>query len=187
MALLAQTAILPAAAVPDEREGGGGETKPRPEPLLVPRKAGVAFTPNSGALVAALEDVIPGLLPAGFKKDQAALSTLGVRGIGLGDVVEAVAGLDPPPAWWSALYTALDAVSGDDPLAFDALAALPVPLADGRTVRGPARHAASGREASTTPPWPRSPRSACESSTRTRSARAPACWSASARSRPSRG
>ena len=130
VALLAQTAILPAAAVPDK------EDEAEPEPLLVPREA-VVLTPNSGALVAALEDVIPGLLPAGFEKDQAALSTLGVRGIGLGDVVEAVAGLDRPPAWWSALYTALDAVSGDDPLAFDALAALPVPLADGRTVRGP--------------------------------------------------
>jgi hypothetical protein len=129
-ALLAQTAILPAAAMPDK------ENETEPEPLLVPRAA-VVLTPNSAALVAALEDVIPGLLPAGFEKDQAALSTLGVRGIGLGDVVEAVAGLDRPPAWWSALYTALDAVSGDDPLAFDALAALPVPLADGRTVRGP--------------------------------------------------
>lgn len=130
VALLAQTAILPAAAMPDK------ENETEAEPLLVPREA-VVLTPNSAALVAALEDVIPGLLPAGFEKDQAALSTLGVRGIGLGDVVEAVAGLDRPPAWWSALYTALDAVSGDDPLAFDALAALPVPLADGRTVRGP--------------------------------------------------
>ncbi|ACU76070.1 conserved hypothetical protein [Catenulispora acidiphila DSM 44928] len=155
--LLAQAPILPAAAAPDakdektasdaaeseaaESQAAEGpattpEAAPQPPALLIPRNA-VVLTPNSEALVAALDDVIPGLLPAGFERDQAALTTLGVRGIGLGDVVEAVAGLDRPPAWWSALYTALDAVSGDDPLAFDALSALPVPLADGRTVRGP--------------------------------------------------
>ena len=132
--LLAQSAILPAAAA-TEKEGEAAAEASQPE-LLIPRDA-VVLTPNSAALVAALEDVIPGLLPAGFERDQAALSTLGVRGIGLADVVEAVAGLNRPPAWWSALYTALDAVAIDDPLAFDVLSALPVPLADGRTVRGP--------------------------------------------------
>jgi hypothetical protein len=140
--LLAQTAILPRAAAAETKTEEEAEVEAEVEAdadsdvLLVPRDA-VVLTPNSAPLVAALEDVIPGLLPAGFEKDQAALSTLGVRGIGLGDVVEAVAGLDRPPAWWSSLYAALDAVSGDDPLAFDALSALPVPLADGRTVRGP--------------------------------------------------
>jgi hypothetical protein len=144
--VLGKTAILPAAAVPEaavaeaaiaeaDPETGAVAADASPE-LLVPRSA-VFLSPNSDDLVAALEDVIPGLLPAGFERDQAALSTLGVRGIGLGDVVEAVAGLDRRPEWWAALYTALDAVSGDDPLAFDALSALPVPLADGRTVRGP--------------------------------------------------
>ena len=155
VALLAQAAILPAAAVAsaatqavgeDGEQGGegNGESNAAPEQpdqpaqpeLLVPRNA-LVLTPTSEALVTALEDVIPGLLPAGFERDQAALSTLGVRGIGLADVVEAVAGLDRPPAWWSALYTALDGVAADNPLAFDALSALPVPLADGRTVRGP--------------------------------------------------
>ncbi|GAA2005984.1 hypothetical protein GCM10009838_85270 [Catenulispora subtropica] len=96
----------------------------------------MVVTTSTESLVTALENVIPGLLPSGFERDQAALSTLGIRGLGLADVVEALAGLDRAPAWWSALYAALDTVSGHDPLAFDALAALPVPLADGRTVRG---------------------------------------------------
>ncbi|WP_194891009.1 molecular chaperone Hsp90 [Catenulispora pinisilvae] len=149
VALLAQSAILPAAertavnAVnadntdraedAEDAEKSGAEEAPS---LLIPRNA-VVLTPNSAALVAALEAVIPGLLPAGFERDQAALTTLGVRGIGLGDVVEAVAGLKREPSWWAALYSALNGVSGDDPLAFDALSALSVPLADGRTVRGP--------------------------------------------------
>ena len=163
--LLAQAAILPAAAVASAvtpavgEDEGEGEHEAAPEQkqtqtqthtqtqtahpeLLVPRNA-LVLTPTSEALVAALEDVIPGLLPAGFERDQAALSTLGVRGIGLADVVEAVAGLDRPPARWSKLYTALDGVAADDPLAFDALSALPVPFADGRTVRGAAWHAPS--------------------------------------------
>lgn len=161
VALLAQAAILPAAAAAsavtaadnaadnaaddadvDERaDASKGESEAAAEQtaqpeLLVPRNA-VVLTPASAGLVAALEDVIPGLLPAGFERDQAALTTLGVRGIGLAEAVEAVAGLDRPPAWWSALYTALDGVAADNPLAFDALSALPVPLTDGRTVRGP--------------------------------------------------
>jgi hypothetical protein len=161
--LLALTPMLPAAAAdagegvleaagelaeagaPGGEQGGelageladapAGERAEAPV-LLVPREA-VFLAPNSEALVAVLEDVVPGLLPAGFERDQAALSALGVRGIGLGDVVEAVAGLQREPEWWASLYAALDALSGDDPLAFDALSALPVPLADGRTVRGP--------------------------------------------------
>jgi hypothetical protein len=152
VALLAQAPILPAAAavatdadpaVANDAAAAAAEAAeaaPAPEnaapTLLTPREA-VVVTPTSEALVAALEDVIPGLLPAGFERDQAALSTLGVRGIGLGDVVEALAGLDREPEWWAALYTALDVVSSDDPLAFDVLSALPVPLVDGRTVRGP--------------------------------------------------
>ncbi|MBS2538360.1 hypothetical protein KGQ20_36980 [Catenulispora sp. NF23] len=143
VALLAQSAILPAAErtavnsanIVNEENGENAEDE-EPPSLLIPRNA-VVLTPNSAALVAALEDVIPGLLPAGFERDQAALTTLGVRGIGLGDVVEAVAGLKREPSWWAALYSALDGGSGDDPLAFDALSALSVPLADGRTVRGP--------------------------------------------------
>ncbi|MFD0632151.1 molecular chaperone Hsp90 [Catenulispora yoronensis] len=103
--------------------------------LLTPKDAAVV-TPNSEDLVAALEDVIPGLLPTGFERDQAALSTLGVRSLGLADVIEALAGLEREPEWWAALYAALETVAGHDPLAFDALSALPIPLADGRTVRG---------------------------------------------------
>jgi hypothetical protein len=46
-------------------------------------------------------------------------------------VVELVSGADRPPAWWRALYDAL----ADRPDR-EALTALPVPLADGRTVTG---------------------------------------------------
>ena len=84
-------------------------------------------------LVDALADLVPGLLPAGWsgRGRAAALAALGVRRLGTADVVELVAGVDRPPSWWRALYAAL----ADRPER-EALAALPVPLADGRTVTG---------------------------------------------------
>jgi hypothetical protein len=86
------------------------------------------------ARVAALTGVLPGLLPADWSRrtDAPALTALGVRRIGTADVVEAVRGVGRPPAWWAALYTALDGADREE------LAALPVPLADGRTAHGPA-------------------------------------------------
>jgi hypothetical protein len=55
-----------------------------------------------------------------------------VRRIGVAEAVEAVRGVTRPPAWWAALYAALDGADRQE------LAALPVPLADGRTAHGPA-------------------------------------------------
>lgn len=89
---------------------------------------------GADALVGALAGVVPGLLPADWSSRSAAgaLDALGVRRLGVAGVVEAVAGLDRPPAWWGDLYHALEPSSRD----LDALSALPVPLTDGRTVTG---------------------------------------------------
>ncbi|MDT0276596.1 sacsin N-terminal ATP-binding-like domain-containing protein [Blastococcus goldschmidtiae] len=85
-------------------------------------------------LVAALTGVLPGLLPAGWSRrtDGPALAALGVRRIGIAEAVEAVRGVDRPPAWWARLYAALDGADREE------LGALPVSLADGRTAHGPA-------------------------------------------------
>ncbi|MCO5993130.1 sacsin N-terminal ATP-binding-like domain-containing protein [Actinoallomurus rhizosphaericola] len=83
------------------------------------------------ALPGVLSEVVPGLLPAGWPARHPALAALGVRRLSLADVADALAGLDREPAWWRRLYAALDGADRD------ALAGLPVPLADGRTVRGP--------------------------------------------------
>ncbi|WP_119727118.1 sacsin N-terminal ATP-binding-like domain-containing protein [Thermomonospora amylolytica] len=80
-----------------------------------------------------LAEVLPGLLPAGWPADHPALATLGVRRLHLADVIDMLAALDREPAWWRRLYEALSDGAPDP----DALGALPVPLADGRTVRGP--------------------------------------------------
>ncbi|GAA0944409.1 sacsin N-terminal ATP-binding-like domain-containing protein [Actinocorallia libanotica] len=83
------------------------------------------------SLVAVLGGVVPGLLPAGWPAGHRALRALGVRRMGPADVVDALAGLDREPGWWRGVY---DALAGVDP---GELGALPVPLADGRLVRGP--------------------------------------------------
>lgn len=93
-----------------------------------------AVVPGPGALLARVAEIVPGLLPAGWPARHPAMNTLGVRQVGLADVVdllsgEAVEGREP--SWWRELYEVLPA---DD---LEALGALPVPLADGRLVRGP--------------------------------------------------
>ncbi|SOE03625.1 sacsin N-terminal ATP-binding-like domain-containing protein [Blastococcus haudaquaticus] len=116
---LRATAWLPVAADPDQRQ--------------TPGRAAVLHDPTDER-VAALGDVVPGLLPAAWSRrsDGPALAALGVRRIGIAEVVEAVGGVARPAPWWAGLYAALDGVDRAE------LAALPVPLADGRTAHGPA-------------------------------------------------
>ena len=83
------------------------------------------------ALLEPLSEVLPGLLPPEWPARHPALAALGIRRMELADVVDALAGLDREPEWWHRLYAAF---AGADT---DGLGALPVPLADGRTVRGP--------------------------------------------------
>ncbi|UOY01730.1 sacsin N-terminal ATP-binding-like domain-containing protein [Blastococcus sp. PRF04-17] len=84
--------------------------------------------------IAALTGVLPGLLPTEWSRraDAPALAALGVRRVSTAEAVEAVRGIDRPPSWWARLYAALDGADREE------LAALPVPLADGRTAHGPA-------------------------------------------------
>ncbi|RBY85122.1 sacsin N-terminal ATP-binding-like domain-containing protein [Blastococcus sp. TF02A-26] len=110
---------LPAAADPAVRQPPG--------------RAAVLADPTPER-VAALADVVPGLLPDGWSRRSAApaLAALGVRRVGTADVADAVAGVDRPAAWWARLYAALEGAQREE------LGALPVPLADGRTAPGPA-------------------------------------------------
>ncbi len=119
--LLPETPFLPAA--------DGSPALLRPEDATV-------VVPCDELLVAALVDVIPGLLPAGWERDPIALGALRVRRLETAELVEMLSGLRREPGWWGRLYAALDSVAGYDPGAREALASLPVPLADGRTVRG---------------------------------------------------
>ncbi|MFI2610689.1 sacsin N-terminal ATP-binding-like domain-containing protein [Kitasatospora sp. NPDC018619] len=100
-------------------------------PALRPRDA-TLLEGADGSVVEALAPIFPGLLPAGLER-RTELRVLDVRRVPLAEVVDQLGGLDREPAWWRNLYAALGAA---DP---EALGALPVPLADGRTVTGPRR------------------------------------------------
>lgn len=78
----------------------------------------------------ALGDVMAGLpAPEWWRPDP--LRRLGVREVPLADLVDELASLRLEPARWRELYAALDGADREG------LGALPVPLADGRLVRGP--------------------------------------------------
>ena len=104
--------------------------------MLRPRDA-VALEPPAGTdagAVGALSSVVAGLVHAP-RAAAAAFDLAGVRRAALADVVEQ---LPPPPSDddWHRLYRGLEQLAADAATR-EALAALPVPLADGRVVRGP--------------------------------------------------
>ena len=76
--------------------------------------------------------MLPGLVDG--RARHPALAVLGVRRLPLAELADLLAALDREPAWWRGLYAALADAPAED---LGELGALPVPLADGRTVRGP--------------------------------------------------
>ncbi|PZG07617.1 sacsin N-terminal ATP-binding-like domain-containing protein [Nonomuraea aridisoli] len=94
-----------------------------------------AVVPSATAeLLETVADFVPGLLPAGWPARHPAMAALGVRRVELADVVDLLSGEAVEarePSWWRSLY---DVLPADDP---ESLGALPVPLTDGRLVRGP--------------------------------------------------
>ncbi|WP_326826153.1 sacsin N-terminal ATP-binding-like domain-containing protein [Streptosporangium sp. NBC_01756] len=127
-------ALSPPASPPDAAPASSAtSTAAGTEDLVVTgRQASVVAAPAE--LLEKISAMVPGLLPAGWPSRHPAINTLGVRRVQLADVVDMLSGdavKDRDPAWWRSLYEVLPA---DDP---EALGALPVPLADGRLVRGP--------------------------------------------------
>jgi hypothetical protein len=81
-------------------------------------------------LVDRLGEVVPRLVDAAWGRRSQLLARLGAQVHPLADVVDALAELRREPTWWRELYEALCHADRD------ALGALPVPLLDGRLVRG---------------------------------------------------
>lgn len=128
------TVAEPGAAGPDAARLAASDAV-EPAGLVEPQRAVALAGPSAPELTRALAPWFAGLvvLPEG---GLGAARTLGVEVREVAECVEelpAAAGL--PPERWRALYAALAPAVGD-PLVREALAALPVPLADGRVVRG---------------------------------------------------
>ncbi|GGK96555.1 hypothetical protein Sme01_34880 [Sphaerisporangium melleum] len=132
---LPDTPLLPAISPPadaDAGEGTHGAAESEAPYVVAGREASVVAGPAE--FLAKIAHVVPGLLPAGWASRHPALTTLGVRRVELSDVIDLLSGEaveDATPAWWRSLYEVMPA---DDR---EALGAVPVPLADGRLVRGP--------------------------------------------------
>jgi hypothetical protein len=122
-AALRRSIVDALAGAPLLATGAGGRLRPRDALAIV----GVD---SYDELLAVLGDVLPGLVG-----DHRALDRLGTTRLPLVDVVDQLAELRRPPSWWRGLYAALSGrvAVGER----DALGSLPVPLADGRLVRGP--------------------------------------------------
>ena len=80
--------------------------------------------------------VFPGLLAP--VRAPAALAELGVYRLGAGEAIARLLGVEASAAWWCAVYDEIAPAAETVPGLLDELRALPVPLADGRTVAGPA-------------------------------------------------
>nr|WP_235870969.1 ATP-binding protein [Rhodococcus spongiicola] len=104
---------------------------------LAPARATIVsgLTPE---LAGALADVVPDLVDPHLSgpRHASALAAVDVHRIGLARIAELLGGHDREPSWWHALYTAIEPIVVDA-IAVEELAAIPVPLADGRTVTGP--------------------------------------------------
>ncbi|MEV7007377.1 hypothetical protein [Streptosporangium sp. NPDC051022] len=121
--------LLPALSPPADAEEPPADGA---DLVVAGRQASVLAAP--GELLEKVAAMVPGLLPAGWPSRHPAITGLGVKRIELADIVDMLSGdavADREPSWWRSLYEVLPA---DDP---EALGALPVPLADGRLVRGP--------------------------------------------------
>ncbi|GIH91788.1 sacsin N-terminal ATP-binding-like domain-containing protein [Planobispora siamensis] len=134
--LLPDAPLLPVLSPPADAEPAESAADEDADLVVAGRQASVVAAP--GELLEKIAPMVPGLLPAGWPSRHPAIAALGVKRVELADVVDMLAGDlsgggggDRDPAWWRSLYEVLPA---DDP---EALGALPVPLADGRLVRGP--------------------------------------------------
>jgi hypothetical protein len=114
---LPEVAFLPAA------EADAARIRPRDAVLLA------GGTP---ALAEWLAPVLPDLVDGPTRHP--ALAVLGLRRLPLAELADLLADLEREPAWWRGLYAALAGAPAQE---LADLGALPVPLADGRLVRGP--------------------------------------------------
>ncbi|GAA3759246.1 sacsin N-terminal ATP-binding-like domain-containing protein [Salinactinospora qingdaonensis] len=111
-------------------------------PFLV-TAGNVAVRPRDAVVVAGgpeltevLAPILPTVLPGEWNFRHPGLARLRLRHIGLAELADLLADLDREPRWWAELYAALRA-AGQHGWDLAELGALPVPLADGRLVRGP--------------------------------------------------
>lgn len=142
---LARTAWLPAGT-------GGADLAPdRAEWLDLGGAAGDTHGPDGTAglpgLLAAADPAFERLVASGVVPPPG----LDVGRVGPADLAERLTGVDADPSWWRQVYAALAPAVDTVPGLAAELGALPVPLADGRLVPGPASVLVAGEDAPLVP------------------------------------
>ncbi|HVV11642.1 sacsin N-terminal ATP-binding-like domain-containing protein [Amycolatopsis sp.] len=102
-------------------------------PALGARVLGV----ESPELVELLGDLVPRLAKVSGYEAAQTLATVDADRLDLPELVELLTGVERAPSWWHSLYDILSPLLESHEIAKDELGALPVPLADGRTLPGP--------------------------------------------------
>ncbi|WP_433158941.1 sacsin N-terminal ATP-binding-like domain-containing protein [Kribbella sp. CA-247076] len=100
--------------------------------IIRPRDA-VVVEGADDAFIEVLAPIVPGLIRSSLQV-RTALDTLGVRRLELAEVIDQLP-TNESPGWWRGLYASLTGMV-TDALLRESLGTLPVPLADGRLVRG---------------------------------------------------
>ncbi|MGC4938423.1 sacsin N-terminal ATP-binding-like domain-containing protein [Kribbella sp. DT2] len=114
------------------------------QPELVRPQDAVVVGGADEAFEVVLAPMVGGLVRE-RREDRTALDALGVRRVELAEVVDQLGAAGESPQWWRETYGALSGMV-TDPLLREALGTLPVPLADGRLVRGVRGLLLPGRE-----------------------------------------
>ncbi|MEV6283706.1 hypothetical protein [Kribbella sp. NPDC051770] len=140
MKVLPGTPLLRGLGGDDQGEEMHAEALPR---LVAPRDA-VVVAGADEAFDVVLAPMVSGLVRE-RRQDRAALEAIGVRRLELAEVVDQLGQVAQPPAWWRETYRALSGMV-TDALLRESLGTLPVPLADGRLVRGVRGLLLPGRE-----------------------------------------
>ncbi|MFD2417396.1 sacsin N-terminal ATP-binding-like domain-containing protein [Amycolatopsis pigmentata] len=103
----------------------------------VPGSGARVLSVDSPALVELLADIVPGLVTPCGPEAATALAVVGADRLDAGELVELLTGVERSPQVWHSLYDVLQTLLEAHSVSVDDLGALPVPLADGRTVPGP--------------------------------------------------
>jgi hypothetical protein len=92
---------------------------------------------ESPELIELLGDIVPRLAALSGPEPARVLATVDADRLDMPELVDILTGIERPPAWWHSLYDALLPLLEAHWVTADELGALPVPLADGRTLPGP--------------------------------------------------
>ncbi|TVT57558.1 molecular chaperone Hsp90 [Amycolatopsis rhizosphaerae] len=103
---------------------------------IAPRRARVLDV-ESPELAAMLGEVVPRLVSVSGPEAVRVLAAVGAERLEIPELVELLTGAEHPPGWWRSLYDVLLSLVEAHWVSEEDLGALPVPLADGRTLPGP--------------------------------------------------